>query len=366
MINFKNFTVDNGAIQDLSELMFLSTFNDPDLEVVCTTETGVYDGKKLGYIDSLGDVGKNASGCSPTYENINVTGIEKTWSLGDYQIPLKICYEDLENTIAKYALNAGTEASEVIGTAYWDNIVIPLLTRAMTEMVWRIAWFGDTAAKNIEDSGLLTDGVSTNLFTMTDGFWKRLRAITATNSHQLTSIEANVATQTVGTGSTATEKVTYESQKKAIREDGVAIGIVDAMLSDADSRIFDKPDHAIFLTNSLFKALRNDVKRLHNLQLELSQVTSGIQLSNYDGHPVVVLDIWDRMIKKYEDNGTSLNCPHRGLVTSASNLFVGTPDTDTIANLDITFDHVTRLNHIYAASKVGTLIGEDDLVQVAF
>lgn len=353
MINFKDFTVDNGAIQDLSELLFLSTFKDPDLEVVCTTETGVYDGKKLGYIDSLGDVGKNAKGCSPTYENINVTGIEKEWSLGNYQIPLKICYEDLENTIAKHSLNAGTEESEVIGTVYWNDIVIPLLTRAMNEMIWRIAWFGDTGAKNIAESGLLSAGINPNLFTMTDGFWKRLRAITTANEHQLTTIAANT-------------KTTYDAQKTEIRKDGVAIGIVDAMLSDADSRIFDKPDHAIYMTNSLFKALRNDVKRLHNLQLELSHVTSGIQLSSYDGHPVVVLDIWDRMIKKYEDNGTALNCPHRALVTSASNLFMGTPDKDVIANLDITFDHVTRLNHIYAASKIGTLIGEDDLVQVAY
>lgn len=358
MINFKDFTVDNGAIQDLSELLFLSTFNDPDLEVVCTTETGVYDGKKLGYIDSLGDVGKNAKGCSPKYENINVTGIEKEWKLGNYQIPLQICYDDLENTIAKHSLNAGTEASEVIGTVYWNDIVIPLLTRAMTEMAWRIAWFGDTAAKNIADSGILTAGVKPELFTMADGFWKRLRAITASNAHQLTAIAAN-------TDKGGGAAVTYESQKQAIREAGVAIGIVDAMLSDADSRIFDKPDHAIFMTNSLFKALRNDVKRLHNLQLELNHVTSGIQLSNYDGHPVVVLDVWDRMIKKYEDNGTSLNCPHRALVTSASNLFVGTSDNDVIANVDITFDHVTRLNHIFAASKIGTLIGEDDLVQVA-
>lgn len=358
MINFKDFTVDNGAIRDLSELLFLSTFNDPDLEVVCTTETGVSDGKKLGYIDSLGDVGKNAKGCSPTYENINVTGIEKTWSLGDYQIPLKICYEDLENTIAKHSLNAGTEASEVIGTVYWNDIVIPLLTRAMIEMVWRIAWFGDTAANNIADSGLLTAGVKPELFTITDGFWKRLRAITSTNAHQLTAIAANTDK---GSGSA----VSYESQKQAIRKDGVAIGIVDAMLSDADSRIFDKPDHAIYMTDSLFKALRNDVKRMHNLQLELNHVTSGIKLSSYDGHPVVVLDIWDRMIQKYEDNGTSFNCPHRALVTSASNLFVGTSDKDVIANVDITFDHVTRLNHIFAASKIGTLVGEDDLVQVA-
>lgn len=360
MINFKNFTVDNGAIRDLSELMFLSTFNDPDLEVVCTTETGVYDGKKLGYIDSLGDVGKDASGCSPTYENINVTGIEKTWELGNYQIPLKICYEDLENTIAKYSLNTGTDESEIIGTAYWNDIVIPLLTRAMKEMLWRIAWFGDKDAKNIADGGLLKAGINTDRFTMADGFWKRLKAITTANEHQLTSIAANTTKD-----SSSTPNVTYASQKAAIRGEGVAVGIVDTMLSDADSRIFDKPDHAIFMTNSLFKALRNDVKRLHNLQLELNMVTSGIQLSMYDGHPVVVCDIWDRMIKKYEDNGTSLNCPHRALVTSASNLFIGTPDTDAIAKTDITFDHVTRLNHIFAASKIGTLIGEDDLVQVA-
>lgn len=358
MINFKDFTVDNGAIRDLSELLFISTFTDPDLEVVCTTEPGVSDGKKLGYIDSMGDVGKNAEGCSPEYDSINVTGIEKTWELGPYQIPLKLCYDDLENTIAKYSLNGGTDASEIIGTAYWNDIVIPLLTRAMNEMIWRIAWFGDKDAKNIADGGILTAGVNSNLFTMADGFWKRLKAITAANSHQLTAIDANSAQDTDAT-------VTYASQKSAIREEGVAIGIVDNLLSDADSRIFDKRDHAIFMTNSLFKALRNDVKRLHNLQLELTNVTSGINLSRYDGHTVVVCDIWDRMIKKYEDNGTSLNAPHRAVVTSASNLFIGTTDTDAIANVDITFDHVTRLNHIYAASKVGTLVGEDELVQVA-
>ena len=358
MINFKDFTVDNGAITDLSELLFLSTFNDPDLEAVCTIETGVYDGKKLGYIDSLGDVGKNASGCSPKYENVNVTGIEKEWSLGNYQIPLQICYGDLENTIAKHCLNPGTGESEVIGTAYWNDIVIPLLERAMKEMLWRIAWFGDKDAAAVGKGGILTDSAHVDWFSMIDGFWKRLRAITATNAHQLTTIEANVAKQG--------DAITYESQKKAIRQAGVAIGIVDAMLSDADSRIFDKPDHAIFMTSSLFKALRNDVKSLHNLQLDLSQVTSGIQLSSYDGHPIYVIDIWDRMIKKFEDNSTSLNCPHRAIVTSSSNLFIGTPDTDAIANLDITFDHVTRLNHIFAASKIGTLIGEDELVQVAF
>ncbi|WP_290390999.1 hypothetical protein, partial [uncultured Bacteroides sp.] len=273
-MNFSQFTVDNGAIRDLGELLFLTVFNDPEIERVLTISTGVYNGQKLGYIDDMGDVGKNKSGCSPTYDNINITGVEKEWALGPWQIAKHICYTELENTIAKYSLNTGTEIAYLPDTPYWNDVLVPLLQRAMVEMFWRIAWFGDTDAKNVADSGLLTTGVDKTLFTMADGLWKRLKAITATNAHQLTTIEANTTKDT-----SATPKVTYASQKAAIRKEGVAIGIVDDMLSDADSRIFDKEDHAIMMTNSLFKALRNDVKKLHNLQLEVEQVTSGIQLS---------------------------------------------------------------------------------------
>ena len=359
-MNFSQFTVDNGAIRDLGELLFLTVFNDPEIERVLTISTGVYNGQKLGYIDDMGDVGKNKSGCSPTYDSVNITGIEKTWALGPWQIAKHICYTELENTIAKYSLNTGTQIAYLPDTPYWNDILVPLLQRAMVEMFWRIAWFGDTAAANFvpaqgetpASGGLLTPGVDASLFTMTDGLWKRLRAITAANSHQLTEIAANA-------------KTTYAEQKSALRTNGYAIGIVDDMLSDADSRIFDKPDHAIMMTNSLFKALRSDVKRLHNLQLEVEHVSSGIHLSRYDGHDIIVLDIWDRMIKKYEDNGASLNCPHRAILTSPQNLFAGTTDKDLVADLSVTFNDETRYNNIFAQSNIGTLVGEDALVQVA-
>lgn len=352
-MNFNQFTVDNGALRDLGELLFLTTFNNPDIELVMTQQTGVFNGQKLGYIDDMGDVGKNQSGCNPTYDNVNVNGIEKEWALGPWQIPLKICYDELENTLAKYGLNWGTDVANLTDTPYWNEILIPLLQRAMIDMYWRITFFGDTDAKNVANSGLLTANVDPKLFTMCDGFFKRFKAITAANSHQLTTIAAN-------------EESTYAAQKSAIRADGVAIGIVDDLLSDADSRIFDKEDHAIFMTNSLFKALRNDVKKLHNLQLSVEQVTGGIQMSKYDGHNIIVLDIWDRMIKKYEDNGTSLNCPHRAILTSPQNLFAGTTAKEAISDVSVTFDDVTRLNHIFAQSNIGTLVGEDALVQCAF
>lgn len=359
-MNFEQFTVDNGAIRDLSELLFTSIFNDPDFESVVTMLTGVEHGKKLGYLDSMGDVGTPGGGCDPTYTSIQITGIEKTWDLGKWRIPKTICYEELENTLAKYGMNTGTEAADITNTPYFDKVLQPLLQKAITEMFWRLAWFGDKAAKNCTNAGVdttgggvITDTINPNLLKSCDGFWKKLQAIIAGNTGQQTSIAANAENTKV-------------KQKTAIRTSGVAIGIVDDLLSDADSRIFDYKDHAILMTSSLFKALRNDVvDKYGKTTMPFEYVSAGFGLSEYDGHKIVVLDIWDRLIRKFEDNGTTLNCPHRAVLCSPSNLFVGTSDKQRLASLTVKFDDRKRDNFIFAESNLGTLIGEDELVQVA-
>ncbi len=353
MINWNQFTVDNGAITDLRELLFLTVYDDPDIDLTIKNETGVTNGKKLGYIDSMGDVGEARSGCDPQYSKVNVTGIQKEWELGDWEIPKEICYDELENTIAEDSLNTGTDRAYLQDTPYWDQVLMPLLEKAMKEMFWRIVWFGDKDAKNIADGGILKAGINPKLFNMCDGLWKRLQAIIAANPNQHTEIAANAAT-------------TYLDQKNGILVPGTAIKIFDTLLADADSRIFDKPGSAIFCTNSMFKALRTDlVERYGKTTMPFENVATGITLSEYDGRTIIALDIWDRLIKKFEDTGTALNCPHRAIVCSPDNLFVGTNDKDKIASLSVHFNDKDRKNYIYAASKIGTLVGEDELVQVA-
>lgn len=351
-IPFDKFTVDNGAIRDLRELLHDTMYNDTDIELVVSSETGVVNGKKLGRVHSIGDVGKNRSGCKPTYEKPVVIGTEKSWALGPWQIAEELCYAELENTLAKYGMNSGTEIGDLQNTPYWDHVLMPLLEKAIIEMFWRIVWFGDTDAKNIADSGIITDGVNIELFNMCDGLFKQLKAISADNPGQFTKIAAN-------------EETTYIKQKEAIRVPGVAIGIVDDMLSDCDSRIFDDTQAAIYMTNSLFKALRNDVKKVQNLHLEVEQIASGIKLSEYDGHSIIVLDVWDRLIKKFENDGTKLNAPYRALISTPNNLFVGTEDTQRVADLDVTFDKKDRMNYIFAQSNIGALVGEDALTHLA-
>lgn len=328
-------------------------YDDPDIDLTIKNETGVTNGKKLGYIDSMGDVGEARSGCDPQYSKVNVTGIQKEWELGDWEIAKEICYDELENTIAEDSLNTGTDRAYLQDTPYWDQVLMPLLEKAMKEMFWRIVWFGDKDAKNIADGGILKAGINPKLFNMCDGLWKRLQAIIAANPNQHTEIAANAAT-------------TYLDQKNGILVPGTAIKIFDTLLADADSRIFDKPGSAIFCTNSMFKALRTDlVERYGKTTMPFENVATGITLSEYDGRTIIALDIWDRLIKKFEDTGTALNCPHRAIVCSPDNLFVGTNDKDKIASLSVHFNDKDRKNYIYAASKIGTLVGEDELVQVA-
>lgn len=353
MINWEQFTVDNGAITDLKELLFLQTFDDPDLASVTTQKTEVEDGQKLDYVDTMQDVGVKGGGCDPVYEKVNITGVEKEWQLGTWEIAEYLCYTDIETTIGKKGLKAGTEKADLQDTPYWDIVLMPLLQRVIKQMFWRMVWFGDTEAMNVTDGGIITDGVNTKLFTTADGLWKRIFSVCTANAGQRTTIAANA-------------EATIADQMAAIKTEGTAIGIVDGLLQDADSRIFDDEKACLIMTNSLFKALRNDVYKFVKCTLTVEQVAQGIQLSQYDSHPIIVLDIWDRMIKKYESDGTRLNNPHRALAVSPNNLFVGTEDKDKVASLTIKFDDITRKNHIYASSTIGTLIGEDALLQAAY
>lgn len=119
-----------------------------------------------------------------------------------------MCYEDLENTIAKYCLKTGTNIADLTSTEYMDGIVLPKLTEAMMKMLWRFTWFGDKDAANIDGSGQITDGLNVELFKTCDGFFKRLFAICAENSGQHTVISAN-------------SEASYALQKSKMKELGL-------------------------------------------------------------------------------------------------------------------------------------------------
>ena len=353
ILDFSKLTPDNQAVKDLKDLIELTVFQNEDMERFMTFMPKVTNGKKVGFIGEMEDVGIAGSGCDPTYQKVAIAAAQKVWEIGDWQVPLEMCYEDLENTIAKYCLKTGTNIADLTSTEYMDGIVLPKLTEAMMKMLWRFTWFGDKDAANVEGSGQITDGLNVELFKTCDGFFKRLFAICTANAGQHTVISANA-------------EASYALQKSKMKELGAATSIFDAMLEDADSRIFQKSGHAIFATKSLCDSLSRDMREKYKVIMPWEVIFDGLEVGEYDGVTVVKCSIWDRFIQAYQNDKTKLNLPHRAVLCSPENLMYGCEGDNPMSDLDIWFERKSRKNYIYSTGKLGSMIGEDNLIQVAY
>lgn len=349
----KNLTKDNGALRSLRELLTLTTFFDEELERFFTFRQAVEQGQKLGWLGEMDDVGWAGAGCDPEYRHVGVSASEKTWDIGAWSIPLKWCYEEFLNTIAEYALKKGTDIGDLRSTDIMDVVIYPALETVIRKMAWRFIWFGEKDASSVEDSGKITSGVDVELFKPCDGFFKQLFAVAAANTAQHTSISAN-------------NEATRALQYSKLKEPGVAIGIFDSILEDADSRISSMDGAGIFCTKSLTDALTRDLKDKYKLILTWEQIFKGIDVTEYNGTQIYRVSIWDRMIERYQNNGTKLMLPHRAVFGSPKQLFVGSPANQIISDLEVWFNQDERTTKMYSAGRLGCLIGEDNLFQIAY
>ena len=149
ILDFDKLTPDNQAVKDLKDLIQLTVFQNEDMERFMTFMPNVTNGKKAGFIGEMEDIGVAGSGCDPEYKKVAIAAAQKEWEIGDWQIPLEMCYTDLENTIAKYCLKTGTNIGDLTSTEYMDGIVLPKLSEAMMKMMWRFTWFGDKSAASV-------------------------------------------------------------------------------------------------------------------------------------------------------------------------------------------------------------------------
>lgn len=356
---FTNLSVAQKDIRDLRELIPMSIFQDEDFNKFVTLRK-VQNGDPVGLIGDMDAVGFAGADCDPTYVETGIANAQKRWALGDWHIPIKICYDALQGTIAEWQLKTGTDVADLTSTEFMTYIIRPALEKAMRTMIWRIGWFGDTSAAVIASGGVLTAGTDPNLFKSTDGFWKKLFAIGTATAAQVTAISANTATA----GSPAA--ITSAAQKAAILTQGVATDIFDSMIMDADSRITADPDSIILCTKALADALTYDVKKVHHQIMPWEAVFEGVKISEYGGYKIAAISIWDRMINAYENASTYLNKPYRAVFVNPKNLQVGTNADSLISDLDVWFDHKERRNYIYATGKIGTMVLEDSMVHLAY
>lgn len=304
----------------------------------------------IALIGEMEMVGKKGGGCDPTYEEKGIANSQKRWELGQWEIPIKICYEALKGTIAEYSLKTGTAIGDLTSTDFM-TIYTDALQRAMQQMIWRFGWFGDKeAALAGAGGGKLTADSDVSMFNVCDGLFKRIFTATATNH---TAIAANSET-------------TATAQISALRKKGAATTLVDTILMDVDTRIIDDSDAVLLMTRSLADALTYDIKQTYNLIMPWEKVFDGFDVATYNGVKIARVGIWDRMIKAYEKGEATVNLPHRAVFCNPKHLMVGTDADALISDLDIWFDQKERRNYLYATGNIGTALLEEDMIHAAY
>ena len=198
----------------------------------------------------------------------------------------------------------------------------------------------------------VTAGTDLELLTVTDGLFKHIFTQVAANEAQKTAIAANT-------------KATAAEQKSAMWTKGVATGLIDTILADADPRIAENGG-VLMMTRAMANALANDIKKTYGTIMQWETVFEGFDVAEYDGVKVARIGIWDEMIRTYENNGGKLNLPYRVVYGNPENFFVGCEGTAIFDKFDVWFERKSRTNNIYATGKIGALIGEETLFHAAY
>ena len=351
-INWANFVVNNdGILAPFQELVRLSTVEGGDIGQFHTFQPNTQNGDKLDGVGAFAEVGlAGGTTCAPTFNSSQAASVEKTWVLGEWEVPEKICYKDLDATAARTGLLKGTDIADV-GETVIAQILSPLMIDALKRMFWRLSWFGDLTAANIASGGKITDGLNANLFTTNDGFFKKFNTLVAASPLRLTNIDAN-------------EQITYALQQSKLTN---AIEIIDALIYDAPLKLRNQPDKFIMCTQSLVDAYEKQLSGAGTIYTEIQWQTGidGLQFFRRKGVDIYPIQLWDSYIREYEDNLTYWNNPHRAVFTTKGNMYLGAPNTELVSMFKTWFSDDDQDAKMLARDKFGVLILDDTLFQYA-
>lgn len=345
-LDLLHFTPDE--VRSLNELVVTAVLKAPALSLFSDLVTGIKNDRRIGIIPgTFGLIGKAAQSCDPVPDCVTDTAIEKTWEPRHIELILDECIDDLGDTLQKLATKNGIEIYDLTKTEIF-SFMVNILSQDIQNMIFRFAWFGDQDAANFP-AGLITPGISTEYFDVIDGFWNQLYAILAADANRVTAMTGNGQATTALQFTAQTPALTYAE--------------VNAVIDAAVPELQMQTDRILLVTHSVAQRLHRQLQAL-GVAYDISLATEGLEISKWDGITMYALPLWDQYIRAYENNGTTLNYPHRVLFTSKTNLKIGIEGTSLFDRINTFYDPRSRYNRIEAVDAMDAKIIDDRLVQI--
>lgn len=335
LIDISALTLNTEEAKEIGKLIIEKAFVQGSLADIHDIETGVMHDMQIPFAGQIADSLKAASGCTPNTGS-GVVMTEKVWTPKIYDSRWTHCAADLNKLFKLF------QKAQRINPDFYDRIssqemgVIYALIEQMLQTNLPVkVWFSDTAADDVDGSGVFTSGTDLDLWNVIDGLFKQIFAEVGSGDDNYVAIAEN-------------SQATYALQDSTLSDED-AFNILKNMVNAADSRLLADPNAQFLVTRSIADRYKNHL-RASNLGAGFLEVTeNGRPQLLFDGYPVITMHEWDRVIRTNQDDGTAYNLPHRAIFTTPENIPVGTLSTDDLSTLDSFYDRTLKSNIIDVA-----------------
>jgi len=340
-------TLNPEEVSNLSEVVVEKAFIQGELSAVHTIHTDLMWSKRINFVDNLDVGGEALTGCTPT-EQDGLTFSEKTWTPALVAGRYTHCNADL-NVLFK-AFGKAKKANP----DYFDRIDSEemglLATKIIDSMKVSIsakAWLSDTASAVQPGGNFTIVGFNAGLWNQFDGLWKQIFA------------DGTIPRYTIAENAGAT----YVLQALA---SGEAYNILKGMYDGADSRLLGDADAQYLVTRSIYDNLLTYIETKEFNGGLTKTMEDGRASLSFRGIPVVVMNEWDRTIRKYQDDLTVHFRPHRACLTTPDNIPIGTLSESDLDTLESIYDPVSKTNIVDLAYFLDAKFGESYMASVAY
>ncbi|MBX7227813.1 MAG: hypothetical protein K1X55_17390 [Chitinophagales bacterium] len=354
-IDPSDLTFTGKEIREAAEIIIKELVEIPEVEQFLTVKEDVVASEKVGFADAFDKITKAYSDCEPTFGSKQISMSEKTWSPAKVEILDKQCLDDLEQTFFVYLKNKGKDAES------WDKtefikFYIQFIAPAMGRDLFRLVWFGDKAAANYNDSpaGVISNGTDITDMNIIDGLFKQVFSIATTTPARKVTISKN-------TQSTYANQ-TFDSTDITNK---VASIVYRDLIQKADPRLRSRADKVILSTRSLADQYQNELES-QGVSESFKMITDGVSVLKRNSIEIYAIDAFDAIIDSDFNNGTKWYLPHRAVLMTKSNMFVGVDAKSSLKSWNTFYVPQERNNYLMGGYKLDAKVYQDHLVQVAY
>ena len=288
--------------------------------------------------------GRN-SACDPILTTLGAKLSKKTWDTGIYTNAIEFCYKDIDCKFKDYLGSDKCSNADPEGTLYLD-FLLDLVGEALQNSHWTKTYFG---AKTSSNTALNAN----------DGFFVQYLAISALNTDQRISIDANQGN-------------TYEQQK--LTDPDIGFNTFNSIYERVEDMYSLREKSGLYIKSTRSLAT-NYLRWLRkNKQVDccerdpLSNIYQLEKLNIY-GLPIKVVDEWDQIIHATDDegnpvfdelnNGTRYTNPHRAVCTYKENEPIGTCDSEQLSKIDLQYNPYDKKTKVEAEYDVDAKVLRD-------